>query len=312
MLILHLNKLEVLRQVTRKQFRKEISLNSTKDKFYLLVWNFKKGSFMKGFCNNWVLVLIPLFLLSFNGYDNLFYENKFISFQTIDDKYQFRNDQYDPRIEGIKAQKSTNVSSDKIVLLSAVIQTNIKDVIPMPEIINLGIFTKNKTIASVSLSYEPKLYYVDPARKYWGPGFATFRWSTEIMQRHKIPLGRLYARAVFVKQGKRIMFPVYLYFQELPSEVHEYTFVVVPLRQMNLRYWILDYDTEEPVVTGTQQNIGENKKYPIIWDCRDENGNRIPEGNYLLKLQGTYRERLGRTRTVSVSYRFYHKNTLTK
>ena len=262
-----------------------------------------------------ICMVIFFLLLSVNLFSYVFLMPKFTSnvySQQIDDKYQIRRDDYDLRREGIKPQKSRPVTSDRIVLLSALIRTEIFDITQLPKDINLGFYCDKKTSPSVSVFYEPKLYYVDFLRKYWGPGFMKFCWPTEIMLRNEIQPHQLFARSVFIKQGIRTIFPVCLYYRNLPNVVREYRFIVTPLMKMNLRYWIIDVNTEKPVITGPVESVGKHKKRLITWNCRDFNNKIIPEGEYILKLQGTYKDRFGRKRICSVDYRFCHKNNLSK
>lgn len=230
--------------------------------------------------------------------------------QEYKDAYQSRQDEFDPRKEGIKEFKTKPVTSDKIVLLSALIHTDISEQAPMPEAIQLGFYTEQRAPVSVEIFCEPKLYYVDPLRENWGPGMATFTWPTEIMKRHQIPADDLYARAVLVEQATRTLFPAFFYFRESPSAVQVYEFIVAPLRKMQMQYWIIDADSDSLIITGTEQSIGANKQRNITWDGRDDFGNEVPEGEYLLKLQGTYKPQFGRRRTISVNYRFLHKTKL--
>lgn len=223
------------------------------------------------------------------------------------DSYRLREDQFDPRREGIKEYKIKPVTSDKIVLLSALISTDLSDEIPMPGTIKLGFYTTQRTAASVGVSYEPKLYYVDPLWDHWGPGIAIFKWPTDIIESYQIPPDELFAKATFVKQANRTVYPVCLYFQDLPDTVRGYQFVVTPLRKMKMQYWIIDADTDDFLVTGIQQSIDAYKQHVITWNCMDDAGNEVRDGEYLLKVQGIYKPRFGKQRTVSVSYRFYHK-----
>ena len=80
-----------------------------------------------------------------------------------------------------------------------------------------------------------------------------------------------------------------------------------------MQYWILEYETDKIIVVGPKRTIGGNKNFLITWDCRDDESNLVPEGKYILKVEGTYKERLGRTRKAPpVSYQFYHKIELNK
>jgi hypothetical protein len=226
------------------------------------------------------------------------------------DSYRLREDQFDPRKEGIKEYKIKPVTSDKIVLISALIGTDLSYEIPMPGTIKLGFYTTQRTAASVGVSCEPKSYYVDPLWDHWGPGIAVFKWPTDIMERYQIPPDELFAKATFVEQANRIVYPVCLYFRDLPDTVRGYQFVVTPLRKMKMQYWIMDVDTDDFIVTGTQQSVDAYKQNVITWNCRDDMGNDVQDGEYLLKVQGIYKPRFGKQRTVSVSYRFYHKTNL--
>lgn len=232
--------------------------------------------------------------------------------QKSQDAYQLRQDEFDPRKEGIKEHKIKPVTGDKIILLSALITNALLAQAPIPDLIQLGFYTEEKTAASVEIRWDPKLYYVDPIREIWGPGIAIFKWPTEIMQRHQIPPAELYARAIFIERAERRLFPACLYFQDLPRAVEEYRFVVTPLRTMQMLYWIIDVETDSVKVVGAQQEIRANKELEITWDGLDDSGNEVPEGEYLLKLQGTYKPRFGKPHTVSVSYHFYHKTEFTE
>ena len=126
--------------------------------------------------------------------------------QVETDRYQLRQDDYDLRHEGIKDQVTKNVTSDRIDLLSALIVTNFSVPEPIPPVLVFGFYTKKKIPASVQIFYEPKLYYVEAAEESWGPGNVTFRWPTDIMQRHRIPYQGLYARAVHVEYYYKLRF----------------------------------------------------------------------------------------------------------
>jgi hypothetical protein len=232
--------------------------------------------------------------------------------QETEDGYRLRQDEFDPRKEGIKEHRTKPVCSDKIVLLSALIKTALAGKAPMPDVIRLGFYTEEKTRASVEIIHEPKLYYVDPIRQEWGPGLATFRWPTTIIQRYEISPDELYARATFIERGERTVFPACLYFEDPPGVVEEYRFVVAPLREMLVQYWIVDLKADTIVVAGTQQSIAANEHRLITWDGTDRLGREVPEGEYLLKLEGTYKPRFEKKRKVPVSYRFFHKTRLGK
>ncbi|UCG50930.1 MAG: hypothetical protein JSW58_12110 [Candidatus Latescibacterota bacterium] len=227
--------------------------------------------------------------------------------QEFTDEYQFRDDEFDPREEGIKADHRINVTSDKIALLSAIALTQFSAFESAPKILTLGIFSMTETAASVDVLQEPKRYHVKPVRNLWGPGFTTFRWPTDIINRHEIPVGELYARAVFVERGTPSIFPVCLYSGESAGNVQAYTFVVAPLREMEIQWWIIDARTDDIAVSSQPQTIGANKHYYIQWDGNDNDGLPVGEGYYLLKLKGTYKPLFGRTRTVPLNYGFYHK-----
>lgn len=231
--------------------------------------------------------------------------------QVETDRYQLRQDDYDLRHEGIKDQVTKNVNSDRIDLLSALIVTNFSVSEPCPPVLVFGFYTKKKTPASVQISYEPKRYYVEPAEESWGPGNVTFRWPTDIIQRHRIPYKGLYARAVHVEQGQRILFPGCLYSGALPDSVLEYQFWISPQRSMRVNFKILEGVTETLIYNGTQQRVGQNKQLMLTWNGLDNNGRLVPAGEYILKIEGSYRTRLGRRREVSVPYRFYHRIRLT-
>jgi hypothetical protein len=229
--------------------------------------------------------------------------------QSDKDAYQERRDLYDARMEGIKEETETPVSGDKIILLSALIQAVLPEVDPIRDAINLGFFTPRNLAASVEIFCEPNQYYVDPIRSDWGPGLATFRWPTEIMRRHGISPSGLCARAMFIEGGERTLFPACLYFEDLPNAVEEYRFTVAPLSQMIMRYWIVDSEADTVVVTGWEQPINANQQRQIVWDGRDHLGHEVHEGEYSLKLEGTYRTRFGRRRGFPLSFRFFHKHS---
>jgi len=238
--------------------------------------------------------------------------NFMFSFQKLDDSYQYREDQYDARMEGIKPHRNQQVSSDKIVMLSAVAETDISIPTSMPVMMKLGLFTNKKMPISINISNRAKRYYVDPVQKNRGPGLSSFKWPTQIMRKHKISIDGLYARATFLEKGKRILFPVFLYHNNLPNSIQKYHFIFAPLKRMQLKYWILDAKTESFIVNGMNQRANESKAYLIDWDCRDSNGTEVSEGIYIIKISGIYADRMGRTRTVTVSYQFYHKPELQK
>jgi hypothetical protein len=231
--------------------------------------------------------------------------------QEFADEYQLRDDEFALREEGIKPGNRINVTSDKIALLSAIALTQSSVSEPLPQILTLGIFSMAETPASVNVFHEPKRYYVTPIRNHWGPGFTTFSWPTDIIERHEIPAGELYARAVFVERGTRSIFPVCLYSGGTAGRVQAYTFVVAPLRDMEIQWWIINARTDSIAVKGRPQPVGANQQYFIQWDCSDDDGLIVDEDEFLLKLKGTYKPRFGRTRTVPLNYRFYHKINLT-
>jgi hypothetical protein len=224
--------------------------------------------------------------------------------QNINDSYQFRKDQFDPRKEGIK-EKHINVSGDRILLLSALINT-LQDVTPVPDTIHLGFYTENRIASSVSIT-DDTTYFVDPENTEWGPGLATFIWPTAIMQRNNISPKNLYVRTVLMETSKHFIFPACLYYRKPPTRVKKYTFVIVPQRTMNLKYWIIDPDSDRVIRVGPGQTIRGYKKYNISWDCLDEESNPVHEGEYIFKIQGKYYDTMGRILTVSTSYKFYHK-----
>ncbi len=250
-----------------------------------------------------ILVLVLTSCVAFNT-------NNSSRGQEFSDEYQLREDQFDSRKEGIKADKRIDVSSDKIALLSALAVTTASVSTPLPPVLKLGLFAVRNTPASVNVFHEPKSYYVTPIRESWGPGFTTFAWPTDIIQRQQVPFGELFGRAIFVERGIRTIFPVCLYAGDTAGKVEAYTFVVAPLREMEIQWWIIDGETDGITVSSEPQKIGANEKYFIEWRCLDSEGRSAPEGDYVLKLQGVYDPPFARKRTVSVNYRFYHKADL--
>jgi hypothetical protein len=230
--------------------------------------------------------------------------------QEPSDEYCLREDQFDARKEGIKSDRRIDVTSDKIALLSALAVTEAWISTPLPPVLKLGLFATNKIPASVNVFHEPKRYYVTPVRESWGPGFASFTWPSDIIQRQQVPPGELYGRAVVVERGIRAVFPICLYSGETAGAVEEYDFVVAPLRDMEIRWWIISVETDSVMVAGEPQRIGANEEYFIKWRCTHGEGISAPEGEYRLKLQGVYKPPFARKRTVSVNYRFHHKADL--
>lgn len=259
-----------------------------------------------------ITYVIILLLLPANRMDLVFSTSQVTTIKNLDDSYQLREDQYDLREEGIKSDRRQAVTSDRIALLSATIATDVLDSDSLPTVIHLGIYANRIANPDVSISYDPLLYYVNPIRDKWGPGFDVFSWPTEIMKRNLIPSNDLYARAVQVRQAERIIFPVCLYSQDVPGSVQQYKFVISPLRNMQVQYWIINANTEEIVVTGPRRNVREDDNLNINWICRDAQGKIVPDGDFVLKIRGSFRDRLGRRRFVDISYQFLHKGNLSE
>ena len=227
--------------------------------------------------------------------------------QPDEDAYKKRYEGGDPRWEGIVADKRTPKNADRILLLSALIQTAFPDDIQMPDVIHLGFYTQEEAAPTVEILDDPKRYYVVPIREVWGPGLATFEWSTEIMKRHGVSPENLRARATLLEQGEQTLFPACLYFEELPQEVEQYRFTVAPLTRMLIQHWIVDLEADTVVVTGTQHLLDRNQDHTIVWDGCDRLGNKVSEGEYLLKLEGIFKPRYEERRKVPVIFRFFHK-----
>ena len=230
--------------------------------------------------------------------------------QELSDEYQARNDEYDPRHEGIRDVSSVNVTEDKIALLSALMLTSASLGETLPDVLKLGFFTPAATPMSISIFHQAERYYVTPLRDQWGPGLSVFKWPANIMRRRRIRGDGLFARAVFVEHGERSLFPACLYSGESADTVTGYSFVVAPLQKMALHWWIMEAQSEAIVATGQAPQVQAHEQFFIRWDGGDDRNFDVAEIDYVLKIEGKFKPPFGRSRTVSMSYQFTHRPTL--
>lgn len=229
-------------------------------------------------------------------------------FQQQDDSYQYREDDYDPRHEGIKSTKRQDVTSDKIELLSATVLIDVPEIYSDSLLIHLGIYTPEPVSPKIDVSYDRKLYYMDPVRDWWGPGFSTFKWPGDIIVRNQIPLNELHARAILIEDGKRIFYPACLYYGQFPDSIYQYQFLIVPLMPMEIQYRIIEAKSETSISSGSLGKVKANQTRPIIWRFIDEQGTSSADGEYVLRLDGSYRNSVGQLKKVNVAYRFTHRS----
>lgn len=229
-------------------------------------------------------------------------------FQQQDDVYQYREDNYDPRHEGIKENKTQNVTSDKIELLSAKVYSDIHNEYSDSTLVHLGFYTSEKASPEVHINYDPKLYYMDPAKEQWELGFNNFRWPAGIMVRNDIPIDELHARVILIRNGNRILYPACIYAHESPDTIHYYQFAVVPLMTMKIQYFIIDVNSEKVIYSGDFEEVSANQIRSFVWQCVDENGSPLADGEYALRLNGEYRNYVGHLKKVNVAYSYIHKS----
>jgi hypothetical protein len=229
-------------------------------------------------------------------------------FQQQDDSYQYREDEYDPRSEGIKSNKQQDVTSDKIELLSAKVLFDLPEQNSDSALIHLGFYTLDQVSPEVNVAYDLRNYYMDPVREQWGPGLSTFKWPSDIIVRNHIPLDELHARAVLIKGGKRRFYPVCIYFNQLPDFIQQYYFVITPLMTMEIQYQIIDANSETIIFNDSLGKVDENQIKSIIWQCIDEKGTLLKDGEYTLRLDGSYRNSIGQLKKLNVAYSFIHKS----
>jgi hypothetical protein len=232
--------------------------------------------------------------------------------QQQDDSYQHREDEYDPRHEGIKLSKKQNVTSDKIELLSAKMLFDMQEEYSDYTVFHMGFYSPEQVSPEVHIAYDPKLYYVDPDREKWGPGISIFKWPANIIVRNEIPINELHSRAILIKNGNRILFPTCIYANELPDTIQHYQFSIVPLMKMKIRCLILDVDTETIIHSNDFGDVSANQIRSFIWQCIDENGSPFADGEYALQLRGSYRNSVGHKKSVNVTYSFIHQSRLRK
>lgn len=223
------------------------------------------------------------------------------------DEYRLRNDRYGERKEGIKKMDSRPVSSNRIVMVAATIESE-DNISEMPAELTVALFAPQEIDARLQVKYEPRLYFMDPLRKVWGPGLASFKWPTAIMNRQKVPANALSGLASRSINHQDWFFPLLIYAGKSPKVVRGYRFVVSPRQDMKIYWTIYDPVSDRAIAKGLSADIiFEDQTFPFTWNGRDVDGRPVAEGTYILQLKGHALNSRGGLQEIKIPYYFYHK-----
>ncbi len=254
---------------------------------------------MNGLFNYFIIVILPIFIFAFNR------NCEAQTSDELDDNYQYRNDKFEPRYEGIKSIEDQPVNSDKILILSAIAETNLPSINTIPDTMNLGLYVNKKAAMPINISNLAKRYYMDPVVTERGPDLSNIKWPTKIIRKNNIPINELYAKATFMENGQRFIYPLFFYNNLLPDVIKSYRFIVKPIKKMTIEYTIIESQLEDVIGTGYAQQINNGKEHIIDWNCRNNNI-EVPQGLYIIKLEGTYFNDRGDVKKVKINYQLNH------
>lgn len=182
-------------------------------------------------------------------------------------------------------------SSPKLALLSAIIVHNENISARDVSAFKLKFYLNEKSKVFVTVRGYDKDYKMVPAKEEWSPSETLFSWPTKtVMKHHKIHLKDLGAVASIGDTSWRKIAPIALFVNSLPEEVQRYEFVFVSNDPITIKFkWVRDdikgENNEGSIMKEGSFKNGAYRPFPLIWDCKDLEGNSVDDGPYRLVMR---------------------------
>jgi hypothetical protein len=227
------------------------------------------------------------------------------------DSYKFRGDRFEGIRYGIPA------AGERLELLSALIEYEQKRDRKLKDKVLLGFVAQESGEVKIIVREYSKNYWMMPVKNrrtdyiiIQRPEFYQFHWNDRIIRKHNI-FNTLDGLAKTKKEGYKIIMPMVLSESELPGTitVKSYKFIFFTNEIVKINYSFIRV-RENRKVYESSINAQPNNRIPIPWDCKDQNGQLVEDGEYILSIKATFIHRYRPQKILYDTYKFYHQSEI--
>ncbi len=187
------------------------------------------------------------------------------------------------RMEGVVVVKEEQVSGGSFELLG-VHARRLEAPAPDSELLHLSFWLPEpRELDEIEVWQPARRYKMEPARKRFGGGHQDFVWPRgEVIARLGLSIDSLYTR---IKAGE-VFFPALLSTREVPMPAPGYAFIFDSSAGIDADCTIVRRDESARVIRRFECFEDDGGTIFIEWDGRDDRGQPVPQGVYVLKLEG--------------------------
>lgn len=223
-------------------------------------------------------------------------------------KYPYKK--YENRKEGIIANRRQLVAGERLVLISAAIENlELSENVEKSEAYNLGFYLKEPARVKIVVREFDKNYKMEPLKKDYSSGPASFPWPSTIPQHYNIALQDLHPFGEIRDSQEKFIIPIVLFYNEPRNLGVNYRFGFIPYKTVSiLKYNIYRFANKELIYSGELTNIPSETTTFLQWNGQDLQNNDAASGLFVLNVQATFRPAPGSVnfRTVTLNFNFYH------